>query len=330
LFHRQGQGGHDPQVGGRSAAYPTTSAGGQGDAPAEDCGHGGLAPRGRGANAQPAQTGERHATADCGATPRGARPGRARSRGDNIGGLQRGGAKAAAGDRDQPRREHGEDATATIGHDVNASAMAVEGGKGKRKRTVECVICTDDHYTNQCPLLCGSKPLVAYCAASDDNVGFFHIQVANEQGIVSIDFSPAAALIKVEGTIWLYFKEDLLALFHEFHKESLDLFSLNFGIITLIPKIENATKIQQYRPICVLNVSFKIFAKVGTNRLNKVAKTVESQTQTAFMPGRNIMEGVVILHETIHELHTKKSNGENAYDKVKWSFIQQTLRMKGF
>jgi hypothetical protein len=93
------------------------------------------------------------------------------------------------------------------------------------------------------------------------------------------------------------------------HKETLDLFSLNFGIITLIPKIENTTKIQQYRPICVLNVSFKIFTKVGINRLNKVVKIVVSQTQTAFMPGRNIMEGVVILHETIHELHTKKSNG---------------------
>jgi hypothetical protein len=69
-------------------------------------------------------------------------------------------------------------------------------------------------------------------------------------------------------------KGDIMALFHEFHEESLDLFSLNFGIITLIPKIENATKIQQYRPICVLNVSFKIFTKVGTNRLNKVAKTL--------------------------------------------------------
>ena len=136
---------------------------------------------------------------------------------------------------------------------------------------------------------------------------------------------------------WGVIKEDLLALFNEFHKENLDLFSLNFGIITLIPKIENAIKIQQYRPICVLNVSFKIFTKVGTNRLNKVAKTVVSPTQTAFMPGRNIMEGVVILHETIHELHTKKANGiifkidfEKAYDKVKWSFLQQTLRMKGF
>ena len=54
-----------------------------------------------------------------------------------------------------------------------------------------------------------------------------------------------------------------------------------------------------------------------------------SPTQTAFMQGRNIMEGVVILHETIHELHTKKGDGvifkidfEKAYDKVKWSFLQ--------
>jgi len=136
---------------------------------------------------------------------------------------------------------------------------------------------------------------------------------------------------------WNLIKDDLMALFTDFHKEELNLYILNFGIITLIPKIQEATKIQQYRPICVLNVSFKIFTKVGMNRLNKVAQTVVSPTQTAFMPGRNIMEGVVILHETIHELHTKKRDGvifkidfEKACDKVKWSFLQQTLRMKGF
>jgi hypothetical protein len=75
---------------------------------------------------------------------------------------------------------------------------AADGVKGKCKRTVECVICTDDHYTNQCPLLRGPKPSVAYCAASDDNGGFFHIQAANEHNIVPTDFSPVAALIKVE------------------------------------------------------------------------------------------------------------------------------------
>ncbi|WVZ54041.1 hypothetical protein U9M48_004908 [Paspalum notatum var. saurae] len=49
------------------------------------------------------------------------------------------------------------------------------------------------------------------------------------------------------------------------------------------------------------------------------------------------MEGAVILHETIHKLHTKKQNGvilkidyEKAYDKVRWDFLQQALRMKGF
>ncbi|KAL5648274.1 hypothetical protein ACJX0J_039083, partial [Zea mays] len=42
---------------------------------------------------------------------------------------------------------------------------------------------------------------------------------------------------------------------------------------------------------------------------------------------RNIMEGVVVLHETIHELRRKKDCGK-AYDKIKWPFVQQTLRMK--
>jgi hypothetical protein len=55
------------------------------------------------------------------------------------------------------------------------------------------------------------------------------------------------------------------------------------------------------------------------------------------MPGRHILEGVVVLHETIHELHRKKMDGilfkidfEKAYDKVKWPFLQQVMRMKGF
>jgi hypothetical protein len=55
------------------------------------------------------------------------------------------------------------------------------------------------------------------------------------------------------------------------------------------------------------------------------------------MRGRNILEGVVILHETVHELHRRNQNGiifkidfEKAYDKVKWDFLTQTLRLKGF
>jgi hypothetical protein len=77
--------------------------------------------------------------------------------------------------------------------------------------------------------------------------------------------------------------------------------------------------------------------KVATIRLNTVANHVVRPSQTAFRQVRNIIDGVVVLHEAVHEFHSKKLNRvilklyfEKAYDKVKWSFLQQTLRMKGF
>jgi hypothetical protein len=128
-----------------------------------------------------------------------------------------------------------------------------------------------------------------------------------------------------------------MVLFKGLYEEKLPLFSLNFGIIMLLSKQKEATHIKQFRPICLLNVSFKIFTKVLVNRMTGIATKVINPSQTAFIPGQNIMEGVVMLHETIHELHRKKMSGvilkldfEKAYDKVNWDFLQQTLRIKGF
>jgi hypothetical protein len=49
------------------------------------------------------------------------------------------------------------------------------------------------------------------------------------------------------------------------------------------------------------------------------------------------MEGIVILHETIHEIHHKEMSGvlfkidfEKAYDKVNWAFLYQMMQLKGF
>jgi hypothetical protein len=70
---------------------------------------------------------------------------------------------------------------------------------------------------------------------------------------------------------WDVIKGDLLQMFYELHAGILPLFSLNFGVITLIPKVHEANQIQQYRLICLLNVNFKIFTKVATNRVNVIA-----------------------------------------------------------
>ena len=115
-----------------------------------------------------------------------------------------------------------------------------------------------------------------------------------------------------------------MPMFQDLFEGHLNLFHLNFGTITLLPKKVEAVRIEQFRPICLLNVSFKIFTKVGKNRLTQVAHSVVQPTQTAFMTGRQTLEGVVVLHETLHEIHSKKLDEvvfkvdfEKTYDKVK-------------
>src|SRR5437016_676606 len=97
--------------------------------------------------------------------------------------------------------------------------------------------------------------------------------------------SPDGFPVEFYQKFWEIIKGNMLKMFHDLYTGDLPLFSLNFGVITLIPKIQDANVIQQYRPICLLNVSFKIFTKVATNKMNLVAGKIISLTQTAFMRG---------------------------------------------
>jgi hypothetical protein len=78
-----------------------------------------------------------------------------------------------------------------------------------------------------------------------------------------------------------------------------------------------------FRPICLLNVCYKIITKVLNNRLSNCITKVISDNQFGFIKGRYILDGVVALHEIIHEVKKKKQDGiilkidfEKAYDKV--------------
>ena len=136
---------------------------------------------------------------------------------------------------------------------------------------------------------------------------------------------------------WEVVKWDLKALVDNFAKGEINIARLNNGIITLVPKTNDAKQTQKLIPICLLNFSFKIITKVLMNRLAKCVAPVISRTQTAFIKGRYIMEGVVILHEALNSFHKNKEDAlifkvdfEKAYDKIKWPFVIQMLKMRGF
>jgi hypothetical protein len=108
---------------------------------------------------------------------------------------------------------------------------------------------------------------------------------------------------------WEIVKMDLLILLNNFHNNELNINNLNHGVVTLVPKGVDADRIQKYRPICVLNVVYKIVTKILTSRLIRVVCLVINESQTAFLKGRYILEGVVTMHETLNEMHKRKSSG---------------------
>lgn len=70
---------------------------------------------------------------------------------------------------------------------------------------------------------------------------------------------------------WDLIKKDLVDMFEDFHKGKIDIYRINCALVTLIPKVGEASNMKQFRPISLLNCSFKIFSKILTLRLTSVA-----------------------------------------------------------
>ncbi|KAE8781819.1 Signal recognition particle 54 kDa protein, chloroplastic [Hordeum vulgare] len=60
---------------------------------------------------------------------------------------------------------------------------------------------------------------------------------------------------------WETVRPLIMPMFQEFYIGTLDMGRINFGIIALIPKVVGASDIRQFRPITVINVLARIFAK---------------------------------------------------------------------
>jgi hypothetical protein len=136
---------------------------------------------------------------------------------------------------------------------------------------------------------------------------------------------------------WDLIKNDFCRMVQAFQEGKLDLFRLNFSYLTLIPKVEDVMEMRNFRPISLLNYSFKIFNKLLTTGLENVCQRLVAKEQTAFIRGRYILKSVVIAHKIVHNLHKSgvpgviiKRDYEKTYDRVDIDFLMEILKGRGF
>ncbi|KAL6224691.1 hypothetical protein ACLB2K_003546 [Fragaria x ananassa] len=88
--------------------------------------------------------------------------------------------------------------------------------------------------------------------------------------------------------------------------------SFKSGIIILIPKVDHADSIKQFRPIALTNFVFKIIPKIIAIRLASVASRIISPQQHAFVAGRNISDCILTTSECFNLLNSKCHGGNLA------------------
>jgi hypothetical protein len=69
---------------------------------------------------------------------------------------------------------------------------------------------------------------------------------------------------------------------------------VNATILALVPKKPNASVMGYFRPIACCNVIYKCITKILSNRMLSLLDFMISRSQSAFIPGRNIAENVLL------------------------------------
>ena len=131
---------------------------------------------------------------------------------------------------------------------------------------------------------------------------------------------------------------------------------INYTFLALIPKIDNPSSVNHFRPISLCSTNYKIISKILTSRLKEVMGQIIRPLQGAFVPDRLmgqiirplqgafvpdrlIQDNILIAHEIFQSFKTKtgssgwiaiKLDMKKAYDRLEWNYIFTTLDKLGF
>ncbi|XP_058755656.1 uncharacterized protein LOC131628868 [Vicia villosa] len=136
---------------------------------------------------------------------------------------------------------------------------------------------------------------------------------------------------------WSSVSHDVLKFVQDFHARGKLSKSISASFLALILKIDSPQQVEGYRTICLIRYLYRLLSKLLAGRLKKVTGKLISPIQSAFIEGRQMMDGVVVLNELTdfakrnrRECLILKVDFEKAYDCVSWSFLRYMFKRMGF
>jgi len=136
---------------------------------------------------------------------------------------------------------------------------------------------------------------------------------------------------------WEELQTDVIWFVSDFYRNGKLTIGINTTFIALIPKVEIPQKLNGFRPISLVGCLYKILSKVLASRLRMVMSSVISETQTAFVKDRQILDGILIANEMVDEARKSKKelmmlkvDFEKAFDSVDWGYLDTIMYKMGF
>jgi hypothetical protein len=131
--------------------------------------------------------------------------------------------------------------------------------------------------------------------------------------------------------------KDLLDVVEESHLTGEVNRALNSTFIALIPKVNGPATFEEFRPISLCNLCYKIFSKIIAKRIRPILSRALSEEQFGFLKGRQIIDAIGTVQECLHSIKDKKLQAlilkidlKKAYDCVSWDFLRLVLLQCGF
>ena len=118
----------------------------------------------------------------------------------------------------------------------------------------------------------------------------------------------------------------------EFHRNGKLPKGVNSTFIALIPKVDSPQWFNDFHPISLVGCMYNVLAKVLSNKLCAIISSVVSDSQSALVKGKQILDGILIANEAVDEArHMKKEmllfnvDFEKAYDLVDLNYLDSVM-----